>query len=65
MFVIGESICSEWCSCRGLLLLVDSGFRMLKEFEIGIGEEEKRELEKLGMPQLKQIHETLLSTNPL
>lgn len=37
---------------------------MLKELANDMGEDEKKELEKLGMPQLKQIHEMLLLANP-
>ena len=35
-----------------------------KEFASVIGEDAKKELEKLGRPHPLQVHETLLLTNP-
>lgn len=53
------------CCVGGGGLCVLELFSKSKEFESGMGEVEKSELEKLGRPHLSQSHETLLPANPV
>lgn len=51
------------CCVSGLSVLCRS--RVLKELDNGVGLVENNVVEKLGMPHLLQVHETLLPTSPV